>query len=119
MILRHATLLRNLPSIRRHGLLCSKSQGRLPVVWLHSPSKSDWAALHTVKRHGGRVERVIIIEVDVPRSWLRRSRRKLWCCPRDIPRECFRRLITFAELAGLSVDAMRQTERRPLARIAC
>jgi hypothetical protein len=32
MILRHATLIRNLPAIERLGLLCAKSQGRLPVV---------------------------------------------------------------------------------------
>jgi hypothetical protein len=31
MLLRHATLVRNLPGIERRGLLCSKSQGRLPV----------------------------------------------------------------------------------------
>src|SRR5918911_4587715 len=68
MLLRHATPRRNLPSIGRLGLLCSKSQGRLPVVWLHSPSKSSWATLHTVRRHGGRVEGVVIIELDVPRG---------------------------------------------------
>jgi hypothetical protein len=104
MLLRHATLRRNLPSIGRHGLLFSKSQGRLPVVWLHAPSKSSWAVLHTIKPHGGRAEGVVIIEVDVPRSWLRRSRKKLWYCGRDIPPERFGRLITFAELAGPSVD---------------
>ena len=39
-MLRHATLRRNLPSVRRLGLLCSKSKGKLPVVWLHALSKS-------------------------------------------------------------------------------
>jgi hypothetical protein len=29
MLLRHATFRRNLPSIRRFGLLCSKSRGKL------------------------------------------------------------------------------------------
>jgi hypothetical protein len=102
MLLRHATPLRNLPSIQRAGLLCSKSQGKLPVVWLHSASKSSWATLHTVKRHGGRVEGVLIIEVDFPRHWLRRNRKRLWYSTRDIPPECFRRLIPFQELAGSS-----------------
>ena len=43
MLLRHATLARNLPSIIKAGLLTSKSQGKLPVVWLHTPAKSFWA----------------------------------------------------------------------------
>ena len=63
MLLRYATPAKNLPGILRRGLLCRKSQGRLPVVWLHAPSKSAWAMLHTVKRHGGRIEAVAVIEL--------------------------------------------------------
>jgi hypothetical protein len=40
MILRHATLIRNLPCIERLGLLCRKSRGKRAVVWLHTPAKS-------------------------------------------------------------------------------
>jgi hypothetical protein len=58
MKLRHATPSRNLASIRKRGLLTSKSQGKLPVVWLHAPGKTSWALLHVVKRHGERVEDV-------------------------------------------------------------
>jgi hypothetical protein len=72
-------------------LLCSKSQGRLPVVWLHSPTKSSWAVLHSVRRHGGRLEGLLIIEVEVPRKWLRRARKGLWYCPRDLPPARFKR----------------------------
>ena len=82
MLLRHATLIRNLLSIQRHGLLCSKSQGRLKAVWLATEGKSSWAAMHVVERHGGRIEAVVTLEVDVPRSWLRRSRKGLWYCTR-------------------------------------
>jgi hypothetical protein len=110
MLLRHATPIRNLRGIERAGLLCSKSQGRLPVVWLHAPSKSSWAVLHVVKRHGGRVQDVVIIEVEVPRRWLRRNRRKLWYCPRDVPPSRFRRVIGFGEIAGPSAD-----EKMPVA----
>ena len=74
MKLRHSTPRRNLAGIARAGLLCSRSQGRLPAVWLHAPSQTAWAIVHTIKRHGGRVEQVITLEVEVPRSWLRRSR---------------------------------------------
>ena len=99
MLLRHATLARNLASICRAGLLTSKSQGRRPAVWLHSPSCSAWAGWHTVRRHGGRIEGVVILEVDVPRSWLRRSKKGLWYCRRDVPPERIRGVVTFAALA--------------------
>ena len=85
MLLRHATLRKNLASISHFGLLGSKSKGRLKVVWLHSPTATPWAALHTVKRHGGRVEGVVILEVEVPRAWLRRNRRRLWYSVEDLP----------------------------------
>jgi hypothetical protein len=104
MLLRHATLARNLPSILARRLLCSKSRGKLKAVWLHSPAASTWAALHTIKRHGGRVEGVVILEVHVPRRSLRRSRKRLWYSTRDIPPACFHRAIVFQELAGASTD---------------
>ncbi|MBI1913604.1 MAG: hypothetical protein HYS12_02445 [Planctomycetes bacterium] len=99
MLLRHATPLRNLPNIQRHGLLCAKSQGRLKAVWLATKEKSSWAAMHVAWRHGARIEAVITLEVDVPRSWLRRSRKGLWYCTRDIPADRIRRLFGFVELA--------------------
>jgi hypothetical protein len=104
MVLRHATILRNLPGIERRGLLCGKSKGRKAVVWLHTAAASSWAALHTVKRHGGRVEQVIILEVYVKRRHLRRGRKGLWYSVRDIPPDHIRRLVPFTELAGASTD---------------
>jgi hypothetical protein len=104
MLLRHATPARNLPGIIKAGLLTSKSRGKLPVVWLHSPSCSGWAGWHTVKRHGGRIEGVVFLEIDVPRRWLRRSKRGLWYCPRDIPPERVRGVVTFGALARSPVD---------------
>jgi hypothetical protein len=105
MLLRHATQKRNLPSIERLGLLTSKSKGKLPVVWLHAPTKTAWASLHTVKRHGGRVEDVVVLEVSIPRRWLRRNRRGLWYCTKDIPASRFLSTIRFAELAASPVEA--------------
>jgi hypothetical protein len=75
MLLRHATPLRNLASIYRRGLLTAKSQGKRRVVWLHAPAKTPWATIHTVERHGGRIEAVAVLEVEIPRGWLRRSKR--------------------------------------------
>jgi hypothetical protein len=100
MILRHATPARNLNSILRGGLLCSHSRGRLPVVWACSPARSSWVVLHVIRRHGGRVESTVVLEIEVPRRWLRRSKRGLWYCPRDIAPERIRRVLSFAELVG-------------------
>jgi hypothetical protein len=47
---------------------------------------------------------VVILEVDVPRRWLRRSKRGLWYSPRDIPPERIRGVVTFAALARSPVD---------------
>ena len=102
MLLRHATPIRNLPSIQRHGFLCSKSQGRLKAVWLATKEKSSWAAMHVAWRHGARIEAVVTLEVDAPRSWLRRSRKGLWYCTRDIPADRIRRLFGFVELARVT-----------------
>ena len=99
MLLRHATPLRNLPGIQRHGLLCSKSKGRLKAVWLATEGKSSWAAMHVAWRHGARIEAVLTLEVDVPRSWLRRSRKGLWYSTHDVPPDRIRRLFSFVELA--------------------
>jgi RNA:NAD 2'-phosphotransferase (TPT1/KptA family) len=100
MLLRHATPARNLNNILRRGLLRSYSRGKLPVVWACSPARSSWAVLHVIRRHGGRVESTVVLEIDVPRSWLRRSRKGLWYSARDIPPDRIRRVLSFAELAG-------------------
>ena len=104
MLLRHATPARNLPGIIKAGLWTAKSKGKLPVVWLCCWAKTAWAALHTIKRHGGRAEGVVILEIDVPRRWLRRSKRGLWYCPRDVPPERIRGVLTFGELSRSPVD---------------
>ena len=111
MLIRHATLRRNLPSIGSRGLLCSKSQGKMQVVWLHSPTATPWAALHTVRRHGGRVEGVVILEVEVPRGWLRRNRKRLWYSTKDVTPSRIRRVIDFAEVAASPVDDGHGRER--------
>jgi hypothetical protein len=79
MILRHATPARNLNSILRLGLLCSYSRGKLPVVWACSPARSSWAVLHVIRRHGGRVETTVVLEIDVPRPGSGRNRSGRCC----------------------------------------
>ena len=104
MLLRHATPARNVNSILQGGLRTSRSKGKLAAVWVCSPARSWWAVLHVVRRHGGRVESTVVLEVDVPRSWLRRNRKGLWYVPRDIPPDRIRRLVTFQELAASPVE---------------
>jgi hypothetical protein len=111
MKLRHATLAKYLPSILRAGLLCSKSQGKRPVVWLGSAAKTLWAAAHVVRRHGSRIEQVVVLEVSVPRRWLRRSKRGLWYCPRDVPPGRIRGVITFGELSRSPVENVATASR--------
>jgi hypothetical protein len=81
MLVQHATPARNLAGILRAGLLCSKSRGT-PAVWFHPAARSAWAVLHTVRRHGGRIESVVILEVDVPRRWLRKAKGSCGIAPR-------------------------------------
>jgi hypothetical protein len=51
-----------------------------------------------------RPEGLVMLEIEVPRRWLRRSKRGLWYCPRDIPPERICGVVTFAALARSPVD---------------
>jgi hypothetical protein len=82
--LRHATPARNLNSILRHGLLTRKSQGKRPAMWLHSAALSGWAVVHTAKRHHVAIQGVAILEVEIPRAALKKSRRGLWYTTADV-----------------------------------
>jgi hypothetical protein len=115
MLLRHTTLARNLTSILRSGLLCSKSQGKKPVVWACAPGKTAWACLHVIRRHGGKAQEVVVLEIDVPRSWLRRhggAARALWYSVRDVGPHQIRRVITFGELSRSPVEEEPATRPR-------
>jgi hypothetical protein len=85
MLLRHATPARNLSSIRARGLLTGMARGALRLVWLHTTGASRWAVPHIGRRHGVPVQDVALLEVEVPRSWVRRNRAGLWTSDRDIP----------------------------------
>jgi hypothetical protein len=51
------------------------------------------------------VETTVVLELDVPRSWLRRSpRKRVWNTPRDILPARIKRVLCFSELAGASLD---------------
>jgi hypothetical protein len=69
---------------------------------LHVPAQSFRATLHTIKRHDGRAEAVVILLVDAPREWLRKNRKGLGYSVRDDPADRIRRVLSFTELAGAS-----------------
>ena len=58
--------------------------------------------MHVAWRHVARIEAVVTLEVDVPRPWLRRSRKGVWISTRDIPADRIRRLFGFVELARVA-----------------
>jgi hypothetical protein len=64
---------------------------------------------------GHDVENVVAIEVEVPRSWLRRSKKGLWYCKKDIDPERFGQRIGFNDFSKSPVE---HNEPRTL-RIAC
>lgn len=78
MKLYHATPKRNLESIRTNGLDPNSAQGKESLIWLHTASRRDWAIRHTINRHQCDISEVAIIDVNVPRSKLRRRWRGTW-----------------------------------------
>ena len=78
MKLYHATLKSNLDSITEKGINPEFSKGAEKVIWLHTAGRTEWAILHTLKRHRCSIDAVVILTVNVPRSQLRRRWRGLW-----------------------------------------
>ena len=72
MRLRHATPASNLQSIQAQGLRPDLAVGKIKGCWLHSPAKTPWALLHTQQRKGAALDGLVVLEVTVPRSWLKR-----------------------------------------------
>lgn len=83
----HATLRRNVDSIRKWGVLARKSKGVAATVWLAAEGMITQSFAHAARRHSVIIEEVIVLRLSVPRSWLRRGKRKgVWHTGgRDIP----------------------------------
>lgn len=88
MIVVHATPKRNFASIMRTGLRPDRSRSRDKTVYLCSAHLFGNAVRHCTLRHPVDAEDVIIVAVDVPRSWLMKGKRPgLWRSSRTIPPE--------------------------------
>jgi len=82
----HATLRCNLKSIRRNGLLCSRSRGERLAVWLAQPDNERYVISHMLSKHAASLDEVVIIRVRVPEGTLRKhGRHGLLYSIQDIP----------------------------------
>ena len=92
MKFRHATPFTNLDSIFAEGLdpMYAVTESDRKWVWLHTPRRTDWAIPHTCKRKKVSEEEVVILEVDVPRTWLWSGGFGIWKCPYVIEPERIR-----------------------------
>ena len=58
--------------------------------------------LHVIRRHGGKAQEVVVLEIAVPRSCLKRhggAAQGLWYSTRDVAPRHIRRVITLGELS--------------------
>ena len=87
MKLRHATTRQRLASILEQGLRveCADPQAKLKGCWLHAPSRSAWAMVHTLLKHRVDLVDVVLIEVTISRKHLNHFRTGLWYAPQDVP----------------------------------
>jgi hypothetical protein len=67
-------------------------------------ARAPSAVLHVARRQRCHAEGVVVLEVDVPRRWLRRSKRGLYYSLHDLPPERIRGVVTFAALASTPVQ---------------
>ena len=92
MRLIHVTAKHNLDSIKANGLDPKFATMKRRAVWGVSPSNEAWAVAHTLgkpRAAGLSIHDHVTIEVDVPRSWLRRHKRGIWYCLKTITEDRF------------------------------
>lgn len=103
VVLLHATMIKNLASIKKRGLLPGKAVRNRKAVWLASESEEQWAVKHCVQNRACSPDEVCIIRVEVPVSWIRGFRYGLWYCGHVIPPACLRsvkRYVAVEEVLG-------------------
>lgn len=106
MLLWHATPRRNRPSISTYGLLTRMAKGKRKAVWFHGPRDTPWACGHCVLRHGGRIEDVIVLLVEVPEEIVKRHGgcRDLWYVTENVPEEWIVGALEFEAVFKSEVD---------------
>ncbi len=84
MIVYHLTPLQNAASIRWEGLRIDRAIG-VPRVWFFTPSKREWARQHIAQHQHCKPDELVEFAYNIPRRWLKRWRRGVWLCYRNVP----------------------------------
>lgn len=81
----HVSPRKNAASIRRQGILLSRSKGKMQVIWLYKYSLSGWVIPHIAKHHGVRTSDLAVFSVRVHSNDLRHAyRRGVYFCLADV-----------------------------------
>lgn len=98
MIVYHATLRKNLASIKRRGLLTRYHRLKTPAVWFYQKGRDAWAILHMLTRHAVQLDEIVVLEVSIPRTGLVRSAQAgLWFTRSDVPPDCIRAVRAYVQ----------------------
>lgn len=76
MIFLHATPGKNIRSILRQGLKVGRAKCVKKSIWLVASRMHGEAIRHAAKRHREHPTRIVVLEIDVPRAWLRKGRKR-------------------------------------------
>jgi hypothetical protein len=99
MLLYHATHRTNQDSIGREGVSTAYSDGAVQAVWGCQWSMRHWACLHCIRRHGGSVEDVVVLEIDTQDVPVHRFRGGLFYSLHTWHPSQIRWVLTFEELS--------------------
>jgi hypothetical protein len=99
MLLYHATLSSRLRSIGRRGVSTHYSEGATDAVWGCEWSMRHWACLHCIRRHGGDVKSVVVLEIDTQETPVHRFRGGLFYSLHTWHPSQIKRVLTFDELS--------------------
>lgn len=99
MLLYHATHKANALPIGRQGVSTDHSQGAVQAVWGVEGSMKWWAMVHCVRRHGGDIRDVVVLEIDTQDTPVHRFRGGLWYSLHTWHPSQVRRVLTFEELS--------------------
>jgi hypothetical protein len=90
VVLLHATEVRNVPSVKKYGLLCRKATRKRRAVWLANENEEKRAAGHCAANRHCAPDDIAIFTVEIPVSWIRGFRWGFWYCEHDIPASMLR-----------------------------